>query len=163
MYRGLGAFLIALFLWSGWSGKPAQDAALQTISPDSQLIGFTRERARQQWALESRIPSLISTERMRTYHRALTAEPHHAGTEANERTAEYLAERLREFGFDSVAFYRYEVLLPRPVERRVELVAPERYRLRRRCRPIRTHVSPACCRRSMPTRPTGVSRPRWSM
>jgi len=51
------------------------------------------------------------------------------GTEANERTATYLAERLREFGFDSVAFYHYEVLLPRPVERQVELVALERYRL----------------------------------
>ncbi len=131
MYRSPGVLLIALLLWSGWSARTVQEATpAPTASPDSQLIGFTRERARWQWELESRIPSLISTERMRLYHRALTAEPHHAGTEANERTAEYLAERLREFGFDSVAFYRYEVLLPRPVERRVELVAPERYRLR---------------------------------
>jgi N-acetylated-alpha-linked acidic dipeptidase len=51
------------------------------------------------------------------------------GTKANERTATYLAERLCEFGFDSVVFYHYEVLVPRPVERQVELVALERYRL----------------------------------
>ena len=61
---------------------------------------------------------------MLEYHRAMTAEPHHAGTEANEALADYVAERLREFGFDSVHMARYEVPLPRPVERSVELVAP---------------------------------------
>ncbi|MFQ6046642.1 MAG: transferrin receptor-like dimerization domain-containing protein, partial [Gemmatimonadales bacterium] len=39
------------------------------------------------------------------------------------------AQRLREFGFDTVIFNRYEVLLPRPVERRVMLLGPERYEL----------------------------------
>ena len=131
MYWSFGVFLFVLTLGASWSAPLIPEtASVQTVSPDSQLLGFTREHARLQWELEARIPALISTERMRTYHRALTSEPHHAGTEANERTAEYLAARLREFGFDSVAFYRYEVLLPRPVERRVELIAPERYRLR---------------------------------
>jgi len=60
----------------------------------------------------------------------MTAEPHHAGTDANVRAGEYLAQRLRDFGFDSIQMNRYEVLLPRPVEREVVLVAPERYELK---------------------------------
>ncbi|MGI9625747.1 MAG: PA domain-containing protein, partial [Longimicrobiales bacterium] len=70
-----------------------------------------------------------SGERMLEYHRPLTAEPHHAGTPANERAGEYIADRLREFGFDSVQMNRYEVLLPRPTERTVRLVHPEAYDL----------------------------------
>lgn len=46
------------------------------------------------------------------------------------RTAEYLAARLKEFGFDSIIMNRYEVLLPRPVQRQVTLLAPEPYQLR---------------------------------
>ncbi len=100
------------------------------LAQDARPLGFASASARWQLALEQRIIGIPSGERMLVYHRALTAEPHHAGTEANERTAEYMADRLREFGFDSIIMNRYEVLLPRPLEREVTLVAPVRYRLR---------------------------------
>ncbi len=103
------------------SQAPAQEAA---------IMGFGPSSAQRQRALEARIIGFPSGERMALYHRALTAEPHHAGTPANHRTADYIAARLREFGFDSIFMNRYEVLLPWPVERRVTLLRPERYEFR---------------------------------
>lgn len=100
------------------------------LAQDTEIMGFGPSSAQRQRALEVRIMGFPSGERMALYHRALTAEPHHAGTPANQRTAQYIAARLREFGFDSVFMNRYEVLLPWPVERRVTLLAPERYELR---------------------------------
>lgn len=97
---------------------------------ETRLAGYTEASARRQRALEAAIIGKPSAERMNTYHLALTAEPHHAGTEANLRLGDYYAARLKEFGFDSVALHRYEVLLPRPIERRITLLAPERYQLR---------------------------------
>ena len=94
------------------------------------LAGYSAEEALLQESIEQGILGEPSGQRMLEYHRPLTAEPHHAGTEANERTAEYIADRLREFGFDSIVMPRYEVLLPYPTEQEVTLVAPERYELR---------------------------------
>lgn len=100
------------------------------LAQEASIMGFGPSSAQRQRALEARIIGFPSGERMAVYHRALTAEPHHAGTPANHRTADYIAARLREFGFDSIFLNRYEVLLPWPVERRVTLLAPERYELK---------------------------------
>ncbi len=93
------------------------------------LSGFGAAAADQQARLERALLGEPSGRRMNRYHVVLTAEPHHAGTPANERTAVYIADRLREFGFDSILTPRYEVLLPRPIERTVTLVEPTRYEL----------------------------------
>ncbi len=104
--------------------------ALPATAQETRLSGYTPASAQRQRALEAAIIGKPSAERMNTYHLALTAEPHHAGTEANLRLGDYYAARLKEFGFDSVARYRYQVLLPRPIERRITLLAPERYELK---------------------------------
>ncbi|UCE08840.1 MAG: M28 family peptidase [bacterium] len=80
--------------------------------------------------LEKKIIGKPSAERMSVYHKVMTSKPHHAGTEANFETADYYAERLREFGFDEIIMNHYEVLLPRPMEREVTLIAPEPYSLK---------------------------------
>ncbi|MDQ7063215.1 MAG: transferrin receptor-like dimerization domain-containing protein [candidate division KSB1 bacterium] len=103
--------------------------ALALPAQDASIMGFSPSSAKKQLELEKKIIGMPSGERMREYHRALTAEPHHAGTEANVKTAEYIAQKLREFGADRVQYFHYEALLPRPVERRVVLLEPERYEL----------------------------------
>jgi N-acetylated-alpha-linked acidic dipeptidase len=102
-------------------------AAPSARAQDQRLAGYTAASAQRELALEAAIMGKPSAQRMDTYHLALTGEPHHAGTEANIRLADYYAARLREFGFDSVALFRYEVLLPRPITRQITLLAPERY------------------------------------
>ncbi len=105
-------------------------AATGLTAQESGPLGFAADRAAVLDSLERRMEGMPSADSMLVWHRAMTAEPHHAATEANVRTAEYLAERLRGFGFDEVRMNRYEVLLPRPTEREVVLVAPERYELK---------------------------------
>jgi N-acetylated-alpha-linked acidic dipeptidase len=105
---------------------------VSVIAQDARPAGFSHANASRQASLERQIMGFPDAARMLVYHRAMTAEPHHAGTPANEETAEYFAERLREFGFDSIIMNRYEVLLPRPIERDVRLLSPERYRLQLR-------------------------------
>ncbi len=102
----------------------------QAPAQNSQMLGFTRVSAEKQLQLEKQIFGKPSGERMFVYHKAMTAEPHHAGTEANVRTAEYFAERLKEFGLDEVRMFHYEALLPRPLTRVIELLEPEKYTLK---------------------------------
>jgi len=101
-----------------------------TRSQEKKLLGFTENSTTRQIILEKQIIGMPSSQRMDVYHQAMTAKPHHAGTRANVETAEYYADRLREFGFDEVIMNHYEVLLPRPIEREITLVAPEIYRLK---------------------------------
>ena len=118
------SWVSALAAWSialGGSALAAQEA---------NLAGYTRQAAARQRALEAQILGRPNAERMNAYHLVLTAEPHHAGTEANIRLADWYAQRLKEFGFGSVGLFRYEVLVPRPLERRVSLLKPQRYELR---------------------------------
>ena len=103
---------------------------LSGLQDDTRLLGFTAAGSAAQRARERQVLGMPANERMMDYHVALTGEAHHAGTEAQQRTGEYFAERLREFGFDEVIMNRYEVLLPYPVERQVTLLEPERYELR---------------------------------
>jgi N-acetylated-alpha-linked acidic dipeptidase len=99
-------------------------------SGGDRLLGFTAAGTETQRALERQLLGQPAGERMIAYHTVLTSEPHHAGSAAQERTAEYYAERLREFGFDEVLMNRYEVLLPYPARREVTLLEPERYELK---------------------------------
>jgi N-acetylated-alpha-linked acidic dipeptidase len=117
-------WFVTLAVWAIGQGGAA------LVAQEARLAGYTRQAGERERALEAKILGLPSAERMNAYHVALTAEPHHAGTEANIRLADYYAQRLREFGFDSVALYRYEVLVPRPLERRISLLKPERYDLK---------------------------------
>ncbi|MFT5435195.1 MAG: N-acetylated-alpha-linked acidic dipeptidase, partial [Myxococcota bacterium] len=93
------------------------------------LNGFSPEAATRQLELEDRLIGGPNALRIQDHHEMMTAEPHDAGTDANARYAEYIAEELLEYGFDSVETHRYDVLLPRPLERYLALVAPEFVRL----------------------------------
>ncbi len=108
----------------------AGDATPGLGQANDRLLGFTSAGSAAQRARERQILGMPMNERMMQYHAAMTGEAHHAGTEAQERTAAYMAERLREFGFDEIIMNRYEVLLPYPLEREVTLLEPERYELR---------------------------------
>ncbi|MFQ5674507.1 MAG: transferrin receptor-like dimerization domain-containing protein [bacterium] len=113
-----------------WMGLLILYQTVSGYAQDSSMLGFTKASSDKQLELEQKIIGMPSGERMLVYHRALTAEPHHAGTAANVRTAEYFAERLREFGFDEIEMNSYEALLPRPITRVVELLEPEHFQLK---------------------------------
>jgi N-acetylated-alpha-linked acidic dipeptidase len=78
-------------------------------------------------ALEDRLLAAPSPERARQTLRTLTAKPHLAGTSEDYATALYVRDELQRAGFD-VELVEYEVYLPRPKSRRVEMTAPTKYR-----------------------------------
>ena len=58
--------------------------------------------------------------------RAITEEPHHAGSPGSRKVAEYILGKFKSWGLDA-SIEPAEALLPYPVERTLELVAPERF------------------------------------
>nr|MDP2497371.1 M28 family peptidase [Candidatus Palauibacterales bacterium] len=91
-----------------------------------ELRGFTPDGAAEQRTVETRLLGSFSADTMSAHHEHMTAEPHHAASEANRRYAEYYADVLRSYGFDDVRLIEYEALIPRPTARQVTLLAPER-------------------------------------
>lgn len=69
------------------------------------------------------------------YLRALTEEPHVAGTEAGNRVAEYVNDRFKSFGLDS-KLVEYEVFLNYPSHVSLTLLEPVYEELSLRERPI---------------------------
>jgi len=109
----------AIFLVLAWpAAAPAQSIR---GFPDAMLAG-----QRQREHVARAVPSADS---LRDRLRLLSEEPHHGGSENSRRVAEMIQARLRSFGLDA-QLERFEAMMPYPVSRTVELVAPERYTAR---------------------------------
>ncbi len=63
---------------------------------------------------------------LRNQLRILSENPHEAGTERSHHVAELILARFRSYGLDA-EIEEFEALMPRPVSRTLELVAPEHY------------------------------------
>jgi len=78
----------------------------------------------QKW--EEKFRSIPEAERLREYMRVLSAEPHHVGSAADKRNAEWMRDHLKSWGLDT-KIEEFDVLFPTPKERVLELVSPEKY------------------------------------
>ena len=101
----------------------ALPAAAQQPAP---IRGFPDHRLAEQAAREARLRAVPSADSLRHLMRVLSEEPHEAGTDRSRRVAERILAQFRSYGLDA-RIERFEALMPRPVERVVELVTPTRY------------------------------------
>jgi N-acetylated-alpha-linked acidic dipeptidase len=99
------------------------------VSEDRPLLGFSKEGARQQRALESRFDSQIRKENLSQWMKLLAARPHHLGSAYGRHDAEFIASQFRSWGYDT-QIEEFQVLFPTPQSRLLELVAPARYTAR---------------------------------
>ena len=90
------------------------------------IRGFTPAGADTERALERRFRAVPSPERLREYMRVITEEPHFAGGPGSRKVADYMVAKFSSWGLDA-SIEETEALLPLPLERRLELVAPERF------------------------------------
>jgi N-acetylated-alpha-linked acidic dipeptidase len=90
------------------------------------IRGFTSDGASAERVLEKQFRAVPDPERLREYMRAITDEPHHAGSPGSRKVAEYILAKFKSWGLDA-SIEQAEALLPFPTERSVELVAPERF------------------------------------
>ena len=90
------------------------------------IRGFPQDALAERARLESVIRNTPDTARLREYLRVMSAEPHHAGSPMSRTVAEYALARFREWGLDA-RLDSNEALMPYPVMRRVEMIAPTTY------------------------------------
>jgi N-acetylated-alpha-linked acidic dipeptidase len=110
---------------------------------DSKLDGFTVEGSARQRQLEEVFRKVPLPNSAREHLRHLTAEPHVAGTKEDYETALYVRDKIRSYGIAS-ELKEYEVLLPYPKQPSVvELVSPQKERLKLREESIPEDLSSA--------------------
>lgn len=93
------------------------------------LRGYPAARIAGQHALEAKARALPDPVRARQYLEAMAAEPHHAGSEASKKVAQYAANLMRSWGLET-RIEEFEALLPYPTSRRLELLGPAPYTAR---------------------------------
>jgi N-acetylated-alpha-linked acidic dipeptidase len=94
------------------------------LAPGAPAIGFLAASRDAEARAEQIFLRAPAPERERAWLRALTEEPHVAGTPADKRSAEYVRDRLKEFGLH-VEINTYEVLLNYPKSVSLRLLKPE--------------------------------------
>ena len=102
--------------------------ALQAQSPAAPpaVRGFPAALLADELAREAALDAVPSPDTLRAQLIALSAVPHEAGTERSRHVADQILARFRSFGLDA-SIEQFEALMPRPVARSLELIAPERY------------------------------------
>lgn len=92
------------------------------------LTSLALRPAAQAPSWEEQFRALPEPANIREYMRRMTARPHHAGSPYGRDNAEWIAAKFREWGWDA-EIEEFQVLIPTPKERRVELLEPRRLRL----------------------------------
>jgi N-acetylated-alpha-linked acidic dipeptidase len=93
------------------------------------IRGFIGGSAAAQREVERRFHAVPDSGQLREYMRAITAEPHHAGSAGSRKVAEYILEKFRSWGLEA-EIEEFEALIPYPTERTLQLIAPERFAAR---------------------------------
>ena len=101
--------------------------ALPASAQDVPMLGFTSESAAAERQLEARFDGQMNRDNLEAWMRRITAEPFFVGSPHNKENAEWVAERFREWGYET-EIAEYQVLFPKPRIRELEMVSPERYR-----------------------------------
>ena len=89
--------------------------------------GFGPDSARDEARWEERYRALPDSAVIRETARLLSAEPHHVGSAYDEKNAQWILARFREFGFDA-SIETFYPLFATPRERLLEMVEPGRFR-----------------------------------
>src|SRR2546421_4788548 len=66
-------------------------------SPEKPLLGFSREGAQQQHALEARFDASLNRDHLRDWMKRLTARPHHLGSAYDKENANFIADQFRSW------------------------------------------------------------------
>ncbi len=129
----LAAACAALALLPSGAPRPALAADRAPLNAPADLpgppqgapaIGFLAASREAEARSERIFLGTPAPARARAWLRALTEEPHVAGTPADKRSAEYVRDRLKEFGLQA-EINTYEVLLNYPKSVSLRMLQPE--------------------------------------
>ena len=104
----------------------AQVVSMVETRVASSIRGFPSDALATQLRRESALKAVPSADSIRARMRLLSEEPHEAGTDRSRKVAELILARFRSFGLDA-QIEQFEAMMPRPISRTLELLAPERF------------------------------------
>jgi N-acetylated-alpha-linked acidic dipeptidase len=109
-------------------------AATPQAAPDAapssaRLLGFSDQNAQTERGWEQKFRALPSTDLQKQYSQRLSARPHHVGSPYDKDNAEWLLNLVRSWGLDA-QIENFDVLMPTPKERLVEMTEPTRFTLK---------------------------------
>ncbi|HSE40601.1 MAG TPA: M28 family peptidase [Acidobacteriota bacterium] len=87
------------------------------------LDGFSPQGTKQQREFEKRLKENISASKIESHLKWLTSFPHRAGTDGAKKTADYILQHLKDYGFET-EMVRYEAYLPAPISTKIRLIKP---------------------------------------
>jgi N-acetylated-alpha-linked acidic dipeptidase len=114
------------------------------------IRGFSSQSVPAERQLETKFRAIPQPDSMREAMRFLSARPHHLGSARDSVNADWILQRFRAWGWDA-HIETFRVLFPTPLERVVELVAPNRYRATLREPAVREDPSTAQQGEQLPT------------
>lgn len=91
------------------------------------ILGFRPSSAARERDIESKFKAIPNAEGERHQHRIFTQEPHLAGSERNNKLAEYIRDQWKKQGLEDVIIRRYDVYGTNPRSTSLELIAPVHY------------------------------------
>ena len=97
--------------------------AAAVVIHDKPILGFSREGATAQRALEAQYDALLNKDNLRQWMKRMTAKPQHVGSPYARENAEFMVSLFRAWGFEA-EIEEFQVLFPTPKVRVVELVEP---------------------------------------
>ena len=100
--------------------------AVASTSLAADILGFDDSGSRLQRSMEADYDSYLNADDLHAWMKRLSARPHHVGSAYGKENAEFIAGLFESWGYD-VEIAEYEVLLPKPKIREVELLSPGRY------------------------------------
>jgi len=99
-------------------------AATSVVAQAADTIrGFTKENSDRQYALEKAFDGQINVQNMDDWMKYMTSRPHATGQPFDKEVADFIAAKYRKWGYDTEVV-QYNVLMPTPKVRIVELVEP---------------------------------------
>jgi N-acetylated-alpha-linked acidic dipeptidase len=96
------------------------------FAQDQSFRGFLSTQNRSEAEVEKKARAIPDAELMAKYSDFIASEPHQAGSPRSKKVAEYIQSLLKEWGL-STEIETFDVLLPYPTVRRVEVLEPKRY------------------------------------
>jgi N-acetylated-alpha-linked acidic dipeptidase len=103
---------------------------LATAIPHAQapsvLRGFTAHDSDTERQAEEKFRATPNPDNLRERMRVIADAPHHAGSPGSRKVAEYILSQYKAWGLDA-QIESFEALMPYPIDRVVQLIAPEPY------------------------------------
>lgn len=90
------------------------------------MRGFSDENSQAERDWEAKFRAIPDPQNLRDYDQRLSARPHHVGSPYDKDNAEWILSKFKEWGLDA-HIETFDVLMPTPKERAVELVEPTKY------------------------------------